>query len=189
MPTVGGTRTTRRIQFLAPLAHRDFRILWLGMSTSLLGDGVLLVALAWQVYTLTGSPSGMSVVGVALAVPQLALVLLGGVVGDRLDRRSLLIGSDLVRGACLTVLAVLAFTGDIRLWHLVVVAAVYGAPPGSSRRPSRRSCPVWCPLTSWSRPTPWTSSSVPRPSRSAGPPSAACSSASPGPRAPSPSTR
>ena len=130
VPALNGTGPTRRIQLLAPLAHRDFRILWLGMSTSLVGDGVLLVALAWQVYTLTGSPSGMSLVGVALAAPQLALVLLGGVVGDRLDRRTLLIGSDLVRGVCLAVLAVLAFTGDIRLWHLVVVAAVYGGASG-----------------------------------------------------------
>ncbi|MEY9942342.1 MFS transporter [Streptacidiphilus sp. MAP5-3] len=130
MRTVDETGRIRRVQLLAPLAHRDFRILWLGMSTSLLGDGVLLVALAWQAYTLTGSPSGMSAVGVALAVPQLALVLLGGVASDRLDRRAVMVASDLVRGACLTVLAALAVTGELRLWQLIAVAAVYGGASG-----------------------------------------------------------
>jgi MFS family permease len=120
----------RRVHLLAPLALRDFRILWLGMSTSLLGDGVLLVALAWQVYTLTGSPSGMSLVGVALAAPQLALVLLGGVASDRFDRRRVMVGSDLVRGSCLAALAALALSGTVRLWHLVAVAALYGAASG-----------------------------------------------------------
>ncbi|WNZ11808.1 MFS transporter [Streptomyces sp. 11x1] len=121
---------TRRVRLLTPLAHRDFRILWIGMSVSLLGDGVLLVTLAWQVYTLSGSPSAMSVVGVALALPQIALVLVGGVVSDRCDRRKVMISSDLVRGACLATLAVLALTGGLRLWQVICVVAVYGAASG-----------------------------------------------------------
>ncbi|MEU4494012.1 MFS transporter [Streptomyces sp. NBC_00210] len=120
----------RRVRLLAPLAHRDFRILWIGMSVSLLGDGVLLVALAWQVYTLSGTPSAMSVVGVALAVPQIALVLVGGVVSDRFDRRKVMLASDLVRGMCLAALALLALTGTLRLWHVICVVAVYGAASG-----------------------------------------------------------
>ena len=48
---------------LAPLRHRDFRLLWAGMSTSLIGNGILLVALAWQVYDLSGLPAAMSAVG------------------------------------------------------------------------------------------------------------------------------
>ena len=48
-----------RVRLLAPLALRDFRLLWSGMCISLLGDGVFIVALAWQVYALShwsGSP-------------------------------------------------------------------------------------------------------------------------------------
>jgi MFS family permease len=120
----------RRVRLLTPLAHRDFRLLWIGMSVSLLGDGVLLVTLAWQVYTLSGSPSAMSVVGVALAVPQIALVLVGGVVSDRFDRRKVMLSSDLVRGACLATLAVLALSGTLRLWHVICAVAVYGAASG-----------------------------------------------------------
>ena len=47
---------------LAPLRHRQFRLLWTGMSASLIGDGMLLVALAWQVYDLFGVPAAMSAV-------------------------------------------------------------------------------------------------------------------------------
>ena len=49
------------------------------MSTSLIGDGILLVALAWQVYALSGAPAAMSVVGFALSLPQVATLLFGGV--------------------------------------------------------------------------------------------------------------
>ncbi|MGW8401384.1 MFS transporter [Streptomyces lydicus] len=120
----------RRVRLLTPLAHRDFRILWIGMSISLLGDGVLLVALAWQVYTLSGSPAAMSAVGVARAVPQVALVLLGGVVSDRFDRRRTMLISDIVRMVCLVALATLALGGTLELWQLIIAVMVYGGAAG-----------------------------------------------------------
>jgi MFS family permease len=116
-----------RVRLLAPLRFRDFRLLWTGMALSLLGDGVLLVALAWQAYQLSNRPAAMSMVGVALTVPQIILVLFGGVVSDRVERRRLMLTADVVRGASLAVLAWLSIRGDLALWHLVVFAAVYGA--------------------------------------------------------------
>ena len=64
MPTATGARPASRIQLLTPLRHRDFRLLWTGMSISLLGDGILLVALAWQTYSLSNTPAAMSAVGI-----------------------------------------------------------------------------------------------------------------------------
>src|SRR3954452_16157641 len=93
---------------LAPLRHRDFRLLWTGMSTSLIGNGILLVALAWQVYELSGTPAAMSAVGVALSLPQVATLLIGGVVSDRFDPRRVMVMSDLVRCAVMAVLAALS---------------------------------------------------------------------------------
>ena len=58
-----------RVRLTAPLRVRAFRLLWTGMAASLLGDGVLLVALAWQAYGLSNSPAAMSLVGVCLTVP------------------------------------------------------------------------------------------------------------------------
>jgi MFS family permease len=123
-------RQAGRIQLLAPLRHRDFRLLWTGMSVSLVGDGVLLVALAWQTYALSNAPAAMSAVGVALSVPQVALLLLGGVVSDRFDRRLVMLASDLIRAACLLLLALLAISGTLVLWHLFALAAVYGGASG-----------------------------------------------------------
>ena len=54
-----------RVNLLAPLRHRDFRLLWAGMTVSLLGDGIFLVALAWQAYALWNSPAALSIVGIA----------------------------------------------------------------------------------------------------------------------------
>jgi MFS family permease len=116
-----------RIQLLAPLRLRDFRLLWTGMTLSLLGDGVLLVALAWQAYQLSNRPAAMSLVGVALTVPQVVLVLFGGVVSDRLERRKVMLVADVVRGVALGLLAWLTFSGSLAMWHLVAFAAVYGA--------------------------------------------------------------
>lgn len=127
MQIVDESGERRRIRLLKPLAIRDFRLLWSGMTLSLLGDGVLLVALVWQVYQLDNRPAAMAVVGVALTVPQVALVLLGGVVSDRCERRLVMLVADLVRGSALVVLALLSVAGVLELWHLMVFAAVYGA--------------------------------------------------------------
>jgi MFS family permease len=116
-----------RIHLLAPLRLRDFRLLWTGMTLSLLGDGVLLVALAWQAYQLSNRPAAMSLVGVALTVPQVILVLFGGVVSDRLERRKVMLVADVVRGVALALLAWLTFSGSLEMWHMVAFAVVYGA--------------------------------------------------------------
>ena len=115
----------RRI--LAPFKERNFALLWTGMTVSLIGDGVLLVALAWKVYELSNKPSSMAVVGLAMTIPHVALLLLGGVVSDRFDRRRVMIASDAIRGTAIGVLGVLAVTDQLRLWHVFVLVAVYGA--------------------------------------------------------------
>jgi Transmembrane secretion effector len=110
----------------AALRIRDFALLWAGMSVSLLGDGVYYVALAWQVYDLSGSPTALSVVGVAWTLPLAVFVLLGGVVTDRVERRRVMIGADLIRALAVSVIGILSLTGEVELWQLVVMAAVFG---------------------------------------------------------------
>jgi MFS family permease len=111
---------------LVPLRERDFRLLWAGMCVSLLGDGAFLVALAWQVYQLSDAPSAMGVVGVAMTVPTIVFLLLGGVVSDRFDRRRLMVAADAARLVAAAALAVLSLTGTLEIWHVAIVVAVYG---------------------------------------------------------------
>jgi MFS family permease len=116
-----------RLRLLEPLKLREFRTLWAGMTVSLVGDGITLVAVAWQVYLLSDAPSALAVVGIAMSVPHILLLLLGGVVSDRFDRRRVMIAADLVRGASVAALGVLSLSGALRPWHMVAIAACFGA--------------------------------------------------------------
>lgn len=112
---------------LRPLRHRDFRLLWTGLAVSLVGSGLWLVALAWQVIELGGGPTQLSVVTALYSVGLLAFVLVGGVAADRLPQRLVMLAADLVRAAVLLALGALSLSGDLRLWHLAVGGLVIGA--------------------------------------------------------------
>ena len=120
-------RLLDRVRILRPLRHRDFRLLWTGMTASLIGDGIFLVSLAWQVYELSNTPTALSIVGIAITVPQIIFLLLGGVVSDRFDRRRVMIAADALRMVSVAILGVLSLAGTLELWHIILVAAAFGA--------------------------------------------------------------
>ena len=112
---------------LAPLRHRDFRLLWTGLAVSLLGDGIFLVAVAWEAYRIEDRPSALAGVGLAASVPQVVLLLFGGAVSDRLPRKLVLITADAARALAVGSLTMLSSWGHLRLWELWAVAFVIGA--------------------------------------------------------------
>ena len=115
-----------RINLLAPLRHRDFRILWAGMTVSLLGDGIFLVAMAWEAYALWNAPAALSILGIGMTLPTIAFLLPAGMLSDRVDRRLVMLWADFGRAVVIGVLAVLSLTGALTFWQLVIVVAVYG---------------------------------------------------------------
>src|SRR6266849_10137459 len=115
-----------RGDLLAPLRHRDFRILWTGMTISLIGDGIFLIAIAWESYCLWNAPAALSIVGIGMTIPTIAFLLIGGVVSDRRDRRVVMAWADGLRAVAVAVLAGLVLTGALRFWALVVLVAIYG---------------------------------------------------------------
>ncbi len=96
------------------------------MTVSFLGDGLYTVAIAWQVYSISNAPTALALVGVAWTAPQVLLLLLGGVVSDRFERRLVLMLSDAIRGTAIAALGVLSVTGTLELWHAIVLVALYG---------------------------------------------------------------
>jgi hypothetical protein len=120
------TRGLHHVKILRPLAIRDFALLWAGAAVSLLGDGVYIVAIAWQVYELSDTPTALSLVGLAWTLPMAAFLLVGGVVSDRIDRRRVMIATDLVRALAVAAIAILSLTGALELWHLILLAVVFG---------------------------------------------------------------
>jgi hypothetical protein len=115
-----------RIGILRPLRLRDFALLWTGMAISMVGDGVYVVAIAWQVYEISNRPSALALVGVAWSLPQVLLMLLSGALADRFNRRRLMIAGDLIRSAAIATVGTLSITGRLTVPLVVGLVVVYG---------------------------------------------------------------
>jgi predicted MFS family arabinose efflux permease len=111
----------------AALREREFRLLFAGQSVSLLGDGVVGVALAFAVLDLTGSASDLGFVLAARTVPLVTLLLAGGVFADRLSRRAVMVTADLARFGSQGLTAALLLSGRARVWEIALLQVVHGA--------------------------------------------------------------
>ncbi|MFJ7151576.1 MFS transporter [Streptomyces sp. NPDC100445] len=111
----------------APARHRPFRLLWLGQSLSLLGDGFSVVAFSWITLSLTGSTLTLGYVLAFQAVPRALLTLVGGSLGDSLSTRTLMIASSWTRAGLMTGVGVAGLTGQLTVWMLCLAAAAFGA--------------------------------------------------------------
>src|SRR5262245_59709895 len=97
-----------RVGILRPLRFRDFALLWAGQTISFIGDGIYIIAIAWQTYDLSNTPSALAAVGLAWSLPQVALLLGAGVLSDRVDRRLLMIAGDTIRGVVVCTIGLLS---------------------------------------------------------------------------------
>src|SRR6185503_1823883 len=122
----GGTARASRIPLLAPLAGRDFRLVWFGESVSLLGDGFQLVAISTLVLGMTGSGLALGAILIAAAIPRGVFMLVGGVLSDRISPRNLALASNVLRAILTTVVAALVIGARVELWHLAVVGIAFG---------------------------------------------------------------
>jgi MFS family permease len=109
-----------------PLRIRDFALLWTGMTTSLVGDFVFLVAYPWQTYQLTNDPAALGWISALYFAPTVVLLTAGGVLTDRVDRRRMMIAADSLRAIATAAGAVLAITHHLTLWQLGAVVALGG---------------------------------------------------------------
>jgi MFS family permease len=107
------------------LQERDFRLLFLGQTLSHVGSSILPIALIFAVLEF-GSASALGIVSAALLVPNVCLMLFGGVWADRLPRQKVMLYADLVRGAAQAVAAFLLIAGGATLWNFAALAALYG---------------------------------------------------------------
>jgi MFS family permease len=109
------------------LRSSSFRLLWLGQSASIFGDGLIVVAVGLFVTGLTGNPSDVGLVLASYSIPLVLLVLVGGVVADRLPRKTVMITSDCVRCLLHSTLALLIATGTVRIRHMVIIGVLFGS--------------------------------------------------------------
>ena len=123
----------------APLREsRSFRLLWIGQLISLSGSQLRLVALPYQIFLLTGSSFAVGLIGVFQAVPLLLLSLFGGVIADAVDRRRLLLITQIGLAAVSLALALATQAGFASVPLLYVLTAV-GACFSALDNPTRAS--------------------------------------------------
>ncbi len=100
---------------IGPLEERQFRLLFFARGFSMLGDGLVPVALAFAVLTIERSASALGLVLAAGTVPRVLLLLAAGVWADRLPRHQVMVGADLLRFGSQGIAAVLLIGGDAQV--------------------------------------------------------------------------
>jgi MFS family permease len=108
------------------LRHRNFLLFWSGAFLSNTGTWMQAVAQGWLVLQLSNSPFWLGVDGFMATAPGLVFTLVGGVFADLIDRRKLLIYSQIVAGLSALVLGVLVVTGVVHVWMILVLSFVTG---------------------------------------------------------------
>ncbi len=108
------------------LSHRNFRLFWAGAFLSNTGTWMQAVAQSWLVYDLTKSPFWLGVDAFMSTAPGLALTLLAGVFADLVDRRRLLLFTQVGAGLSAFILALLIWTGVVHVWMILVLSFVTG---------------------------------------------------------------
>lgn len=105
---------------------RPFRLFWIGFALSAFGDAMTRVALTWLVYEETGSGRSLGYLMLAYTGPILVGGLLAGWLLDRFDRRKVMLIDNAIRCVAVALIPLLHVIGRLELWHIYVVAAVYG---------------------------------------------------------------
>ncbi len=106
--------------------YRNFRWMWFGAFTSTTGFFVQQVAESWYIYERTERPGLLGLTAFLNGFPILVFSLFGGVLADRMDRRHLLIGSQILQMSAALALALLFFTDRIEVWHIMLAAFTAG---------------------------------------------------------------
>jgi hypothetical protein len=114
----------------AVMASRNFRLLWIGQGTSLLGDQFYLIAMPWLVLQRTGDPLALGAVLALAGLPRAIFMLLGGAMTDRFSPRVIMLASDLARLVLMVGLATLALAQSVETWMLYVFSLLFGVAAG-----------------------------------------------------------
>jgi MFS family permease len=118
------SRVATRLPALASPVYRRFII---GAFVGTLGAWMQATAQGWLVLELTNSPGLLGLTSAVANAPTLLLSLFAGVLADRVDRRRLLVATQLAAATLAGILALLTMTGVVEFWHVVVIAGLSGA--------------------------------------------------------------
>jgi MFS family permease len=112
------------------LKNYNFRMLWIGQGTSLLGDQFFMIALPWLVLKLTDDPLALGTVLALIGIPRALFMLVGGAVTDRYTPRTIMLTSDILRLFLTILLTIMILTNWLQLWTLYLLALIFGGISG-----------------------------------------------------------
>ena len=118
--------TARRGRMFRALSNRNFRLFWFGAFLSNIGTWMQAVAQGWLVLQLTNSPFWLGLDAFMATAPGFLFTLVGGVFADLIDRRRLLIFTQVTAGVAALALAVLVATGEINRWIVLGFSFITG---------------------------------------------------------------
>ncbi len=111
---------------LHPLKDKNFAPFLFGSFLSSIGFWVQSVGQSWQVLQLTNSAFLLGLVGFAALLPNIVLSLFGGVIADRVNRRPLLIGTQIIFMSTATLLGIFTTLHFITVWQIILMALING---------------------------------------------------------------
>lgn len=123
---------------LVSLRYRDFRLVWLGSVTEHVGEFMETAAMLWMVNQLTHSPLMLTLVASARFAPMVFFPIIGGIVADRVNRRSLLMVTLVGSGFLSVCLSILTWMGLTEVWHLILICLLSGVAM-SFNHPARQA--------------------------------------------------
>jgi MFS family permease len=126
VPEAATPRSSRWQVALRALRHRNFQLFFSGQLISLIGTWMQSVAQSWLVYRLTGSALLLGSVGFASQVPVFLFSPLGGIAADRINRRYIVITTQIAAMLLALILAALTLLGKVQVWHVFVLASLLG---------------------------------------------------------------
>lgn len=106
--------------------YRDFRLLWAGACTSSIGTWMQEIAQNWLVLEITNSPFLLGLDAFLGDIPIFLFSLVGGVIADRMDRRKLLMFSQVVQMTSAITLSILIATHKVQIWHILLSSFIVG---------------------------------------------------------------
>ncbi|MBC1236568.1 MFS transporter [Nostoc sp. 2RC] len=115
-----------KVPLWKPLTVRNFLLLYIGETVSLLGDQFYIVALPWLTIQLTNSGIVLGTVLMSAAIPRAVLMLVGGVVSDRFSPRLVMFVANALRGLLVVLFATIVALKMTQLWHIYFFAASFG---------------------------------------------------------------
>jgi MFS family permease len=145
----------KRFERLTALQYRDFRLLWTGEMVSTIGSQMQLFAINWHVYqllrgqtfvwsvfgkdlTLSSDAFGLGMIGLVRVIPIVLFALVGGVLADAFDRRTLMIWTRIAAAIIAAILTVLTLQGNISV-NMIYLLTALGAAATAFDSPARQS--------------------------------------------------